>query len=315
MLTREFIETVVPLEIRGGKAMSKITGSCKLLEADLSPESRVVNREIIDIIEGLLLIHQRGPRTPKLFTNRFPGRNDGYSKTIIGAAERLWSIYEGRFFREYRVDPQFIDRNAQYITPGTREKIKGARGSWEAVSRLVFEAARNYRQWWWAEHEPENKDWLQPNITWWLFDSYNCFSVFLVCVDRPPDLLREVMSDRVWATLPAGIPELAEQILNPKWDSISFWTRVRDVVEWFDTYRRALEEADSNACYWFDGGVVLWFERYVKWLLDLTGSGGMYLKNVGVYCPTWNAWYTHAARLHNIRVGLDEVEKLVGVMS
>lgn len=312
MLTREFIETVVPLEIRGGSAMSKITGSCKLLEADLSPESRVVNREIIDIIEGLLLIHQRGSRTPKLFTNRFPGRSDGYSKTIIGAAERLWSVYEGRFFREYRVDPKFIDRNAQYITPGTRDKIKGVRGSWEAVSRLVFEAARNYRQWWWPENEPENKDWLQPNITWWLFDQYTSSSVFLACVDRGPDRLRELTADRIWAGLPDGIPELAERLRNPDWDARVFWARVRDVVEWYTVHRRPLEDRDSNACYWFDGGVAAWFGRYVQWLTDLSGANGkgLWLKNIGVGCPTWEAWYTHAARAHNIRVSLSDAETL-----
>jgi hypothetical protein len=283
--------------------MEKSMNTNKLLEADpeLTVSKKVAgpNFEIMMLIEDLLKIHQRGKDTPLLFNNRLPKSEKTVTKTMIHTADRIRAIYEGKFGREFRISPEFIDRYDSLITKETWERLSEIKGSWDAVRAAIFEAARNYRQWWWPENEPEKKDWLTRDISTWLFDNYYQTSLFLACLVRGPYPVRETAADRVYNSIPAGVRKQAEGLYQPSWDAIIFWSKIRDIVYWFEGHR----DLEGNIGYWFDGGINVWFENYLKWLDDLAGQG-LYLSHIGTDCPTWNAWCTWGARKHNFKLPL-----------
>ncbi len=284
--------------------VEKSMNSIKLIEAGpelTGKKHKVMTQEMLDLLEDIVQIHQRGKDTPLLFTNRMPKKTGKYTETLLEAAMRLRSIYEGRFARDYRVGGDFVERNSALINDNTWKTLSGMKGSWESVRKGVFEAARNYRQWFWPENEPETKDWLPRDITTWLFDSYNQTSIFLACLNRGPYPVREKAADRVYDSIPQGVRELAEDLYQPGWDAVVFWLKIKDIVGWFESNRTKLEKLDNNIGYWFDGGLVVWFKRYKSWLRELAGQG-IFMNQIGIDNPTWNAWCTWGAKKHNFRL-------------
>lgn len=284
--------------------MEKSMNSYKLLELEEKEiPSGAIRREIRELLEDLLNIHQRGKDTPLLFSNRMPKSSGKPTKTIMAAVNKIQAIYEGRFIREYRISAEFTERNNQLIDETTWKKIASMKGSWTLIREGLFEAVRNYRQWFWPEKEPESKDWLPKDLSTWLFDEYGQSSLFLATLNRGPFPVREKAADRVYDTIPGPIKDMAEELYQEGWDSLTYWRKIREIVVWYKSSRATLEGLDINTKYWLDGGVTAFFKRYSAWLRELAGNG-IFLNQIGLDCPTWNAWCTWGAKKHNFKVSV-----------
>lgn len=275
----------------------KIMSGVKLIE--LGPEEALpkvsgVDAEALDIVLELLDIKQRGGTA--LFSNRRP-KSGAVTKGLVQAARKVTAIYNGNFSQQYRIGAEFLERNSALIFDETWTAIDSARGRWEAVRLLLLRAVRNYRKWFWDEREPENKSWLTRNISDWLFDGFNSSSLFVACVVSEPYSIRETAADRVFATIPVKIQEIAEKMLYQEgWDSMKFWCKIRDIVEWYYSAKARVND-DVNLGYWLDGGVAEWFSRYVSWAKELN----LYLGQIGTGNATWNAWVLRGAKLHSFQ--------------
>jgi hypothetical protein len=276
-------------------AMEHSMNSPKLIEVGIPQTTgkKGIRPEIQAIINDILQIHQRGKETPLVFSNRLPKSGGTYTKTLLQAAQYIQSIYHGQFYRDYRVTPEFITRNN--ITEDTRTSLSGMKGSWEEVSKGIFNAAKNYRQWFWLENEPETKDWLPRDISQWLYNQYNQTSIFLACLNGKPFPLRETQADRVYNSLPNKIKQLGEDLYQNGWDSVAFWCKIRDVVDWYESHVDLIQK-EPNLRYWFENDLNLWFKKYVTWLQQLNG---LYLKQIGINNPTWTAWCIYSSKEHN----------------
>jgi hypothetical protein len=107
----------------------------------------------------------------------------------------------------------------------------------------------------------------------------------------------------VYDSIPEGVWGLAESLYQTGWDSVLFWLKIKDMVNWFEENRTKLEKLDNNIGYWFDGGLTPWFKRYVLWLRELAGQG-IFMSQIGIDCPTWNAWCTWGAKKHGFRLDI-----------
>jgi hypothetical protein len=244
------------------------------------------------ILERLMAVPQRGGTI--LFTNRLP-KNGKITQVLQKAQHKILSIYQGKFPQMYRVSPEFLDRNSLLIKAETWERLKKVKGSWEATEELLFKASRNYRKWFWPNNEPEKKDWLPQDISQWLFDEYNERSVFLACVLREPYPLKDLAADRIYSCIPSAIRKKAEAIYQPEWDPVGYWSKIRDIIDFYNRIKKA-EESEPNVRYWLTG-LKSWFGDYIDWLDELTG-GVIYYKNIGTNCSTWSAWCNFGAKEH-----------------
>jgi hypothetical protein len=264
--------------------------------------SRKLSPEIQGIVDELLALKRKGSGSPALFQNQPPEDAFHYTKAIERFGQKLSALYTGRWYRDYRVNDIFESRNHRLITSETMKAVKACRGSWSAVRDLVWAAARHYRKWWWADKEPTSKDWLPRDLSTWMYAEHNESSVFLACVLFEPDPAREEAIDKVYDSLLPEVQAAAERVLSSQWDQGAFWTRIRGVCSWYTRVKSELIRKDTNARYWFAGGVVEWFDKYVDWLVSLSGGNprALYLKQIGVGNPTWDAWCTASAQRHHI---------------
>jgi rhodanese-related sulfurtransferase len=261
--------------------------------------SRQLTPEIEDILSTLTKIHWKGKDTPLLFGNKLPSKNGGkYSKGLLAAGNLLKTLYSGTFHHDCRCNPEFMDKNQDLITDETWEKLKEVKGSWEKVEKLVLLAARNYRQWFFPENQPESKDWLTRDIKTWLYDSYNQTSLFLACIVAPPYPIRETYAERIFESLPTAVQDVGLEIYDDHWDTVVYWSKLRDIYHWYKKAKK-LGAKEPNLIYWLDGGFRGWFQRYYKWVTELT-NGGIYLANIGINCATWYAWCIYAKGKHHI---------------
>ncbi len=290
--------------------MGAVTSEVKLIDGGdtPAPAAKGLSPEIAQLFEDLIKINCRGKNTPRLFQNRLPSGPAGKpSKALITAAQKIRSIYDGRFLREYPSSQEFLKRNSHLVQlEAVKGILAGVKGDMAGTLRLVFEAARNYRQWWWQENEPEKKDWLPRDLSMWLYNAYSQQSVFLACLAGPPNPLRETAADRLYESLPVEICDAARELYQKSWGADRFWGQIKGVVDWYYGPGAEVRAQDTNAAYWFGYGLEDWFGRYVRWLKDLGGGDGrgLYLKQIGPGNATWAAWLSYGAGKHNIGVDM-----------
>lgn len=291
-------------------SMEKIMAVTKLLEggpAPNQPAARIIKPIISDTFHALLSLQIRGGETEYIFSNRLPEKNGGkYTKALLTAAEIMYQLHEGTFLGRSPLSEEFQERNRHYITDEARAAIEAAKGDMSRVSELLVRAARRYRKWFWAENEPENKDWLPRELSAWMYNRYNQTSIFLACCAKDPDPVREVVADRIFDALPEWITDAAGELLRPGVDAVSFWAKIKTVLDWYEERAQLLIAIDSNTRYWLDGGARRWFDRYKVFLKSLTKNyATLYLSHLGTGNRTWTAFCGNAAAEYSLTVDVN----------
>jgi hypothetical protein len=266
----------------------------------------LISAEIETGIRRLLETTIRVDGVPeRLFKNLLPeDRRGEWTKGLRRAALVIRWLYEGRFLSECPVDARFLSTNEQLWPEPPGSVLRRVRGDWGLVWALLSDAVERYCQWFDAAYLPESKTWLPRDLAAWLYDPRKQTSIFLACSQRSPYPLRERWTDRVWDQVPLAIRDIAQRELYlADWDELRFWCRIRDTVRWFETFSKQIMMADAAGRYWFDGGLVPWFARYVAWLSGL-GGRGVHLSQIGPGNPTWAAWCVHGQGLHGFALDL-----------
>lgn len=301
IIRESFLEMldVERLDEKEVEKLEKILKPAKLISVAPVAAKKEIDPEIEKILVRLLAMRQHGKESPLIFTNRLPKEGGKYTKTLKQAAKKIKTIYDGTFLDQYVVGTDFRKRNEHYLTKEVYQKINASKGSWKKVEELLIKAAKNYRFWFWEQYEPETKEWLPRDISNWLFDRYSMSSVFMCCVFGRPDLVRELMADRIYASLPVKVRESAEKIYKEEWDSVAFWKKIKGVLSWYEENSQRLVKKDANYRYWFDGGASAWFVRYVQWLQEFDG---LYFNQIGVGNATWAAWCASGAKKYGFKI-------------
>ena len=298
-----------PAVLKSAK-MEEFMAVTKLLEggpAPNQPAARIIKPIISDTFHALLSLQIRGGETEYIFTNRLPEKNGGkYTKALLTAAEIMYQLHEGTFLGRSPLSEEFQERNRHYITDEARAAIEAAKGDMSRVSELLVRAARRYRKWFWAENEPENKDWLPRELSAWMYNRYGQTSIFLACCAKDPDPVREVVADRIFDALPEWITDAAGELLRPGVDAVSFWAKIKTVLDWYEDRAQLLIAIDSNTRYWLDGGARRWFDRYKVFLKSLTKNyATLYLSHLGTGNRTWTAFCGNAAAEYSLTVDVN----------
>lgn len=264
---------------------------------------RCLNKNVRAIINELARLETR--KGERLFHNKMPQDDYTYTKSIGNFQSKLLSIYEGRFFCEYPIEPLFERKNSSHNLPLAKEMVRACRGSWSNIQRQIINSARNYSSWFDLSKEPENKDWLPKDFSSWLYSERNKGSLFLASITGKAFPLRELSAEKVFESVPDRVREVMGELKKDEWDGLAFWSRVKSIVRWYLRYYDDLIEEDSNCGYFLDGGLVDWLLVYKKWLMGLVGSEkGIYLSHLGTGNNTWKAFLNWASREYNITTTL-----------
>lgn len=277
----------------------------------LPPSNKPISEPVQRILEKLQQLRHdpANPKSPKLFKFKMAHEHGGkWTKQLYAVEKNLLDIYAGKVHFHEWAPPEFMEAhksNKHLINEQTREKLNAAKGSWEAVEKLVLDAAANFRLWFDPQYEPQGKDWLEGyNLQTWMRGEYKPGSLFLACINRPPYRIQETFADNVYESLPEEVAEIASEFKKPGWDNFKYWCAVKSVVNWYRANAVEIVKNDTNAQYWFDGGVGKWFGRYVRYLDELGNVAG---HQVGTGNNTWRSFVRRAGQTHDLRYDLTEL--------
>lgn len=263
-----------------------------------------LNKNIEVIVNDLLSIEK--PDGTKLFRDTKPKDSYTYTQGIKTFAEKLYSIYEGRFNCRYFMEQSFIKKNNSIDFDKAKKAITSCKDDWGKIRELLLKAANNYISWFDNDCFPENKDWLRKNLTSWLYDPIMKGSLFLVCIDGPAYPLREVSAETIYNSINPRIRTMFVKYYQESWDGFNFWIKVKSLEKYYNKHAQSLMNKDSNCAYWLDRGKVEWLYEYLQYINLLTDNKP-YPKNFGTNCPTFVAWLNQIKKDHEISIDLPKI--------
>ena len=222
-----------------------------------------------------------------LFKNEQPQDEWHYTKGLQLFQMQLLSLYEGRFNTDYmmKIEKWFIDKYSYYISANNKKTIRACKGSWIKIKEIILKSANNYISWFASISEVTDKTKLPRTLQEWIFSPHNQTSMFYICVDKAPTVLREASTEKLYNKIPFAMR--AQKLMNPNWDGMSFWKKIYSLHKWYVVNHNELLEKDSNCVYWLESEKTF-IDSWFAWIETVIGIPS--INNLGTNNKTWD-WY------------------------
>lgn len=243
----------------------------------------------------------------KIFTqHKIPSTNN-YTEVFANFHSALYSIYYGKFFTDYplsALNATFLNQYKYYLNAEKiKEKLAACAGSWGKVKEFVLNCAETYSNWFAIDSEITNKKYLATSVSAWIYDRYGMKSWFYVSMLEAPTTKREANAEKLYNSFTTKTRNTMLSLYNKNWDGYSYWYKVKNLVEWYETYAEKLCEKDSNCMYWLGGGLNKFLIGYKEWLLLFTNNKPC-ATNIGKDCNTWSTYIACKKKEHNIEIDI-----------
>ncbi len=297
-------DPIVRKEMEEGMPIDSLITGKPIAKTTERKQQHKLNPNTKEVISALLEIEKYDGS--KLFRDKFPEDDYEYTQGLKHFEEKLLSIYNGEFNKDYciNISPNFIKQNKDHDIKEAKEIVRGCKGSWSKIKELFIKAAKNYASWFEIGNQPESKDWLKGrcNLNPWLYDDRMNGSLFLACLDGPAFPMREVSAEKVFHSIPPEVRIIFKEFVDERTDGFAFWNRIKSLVSWYKKYANDLMEEDSNCTYWLDCGIEKWLYEYKSFLKSFIDH--VYISHLGTNCPTWSAYLLNARKEHEIKAFL-----------
>ena len=203
------------------------------------------------------------------------------SKAWSRNAGFLMEIYEGRFLSK-----PFDTSRKDYDYQGSFDKIRAAKGSWQAVRSLVVQALDNIELAKDFSYMPFNKKFVE-SITFSTFFEHrerDCFSPgvhsnFVNFVNPPlkkSDYSNDSRAEKLKASCVSffgkGAAAVCSEHFSARSDRLRFWEDMAEWKEWLSAFKAAYPEIYSEFAINCAGGSP--FEDYWNWLAKKLANSG-----------------------------------------
>jgi len=294
-------DPIVRIEMEDKPDMNSILDDKPIASKKDHKQAHKLNPNINKIIDSLLSIKNNDS---KLFRDKSPIDDHTYTQGLKHFSEKVFAIYEGKFFAQYHIDDSFYRRNEDHDLDKAKKTIQSCKGNWNTINEVLMKAAKNYATWFDPSNNPSNKEWLPKNIDGWIFTAHNNHALFLACIDCPAFPIRENSAEHVYNSVDARVSKVFEDLLKEEWDGFTFWTKIKSVEMWYKKYANKIMNEDTSANYWLDDGIAKWCQGYKEFITKLAGEKGIYEKHLGTGCPSWSAFLREAKEAHGIEAFL-----------
>lgn len=262
--------------------------------------SRPYNENVYNIFIKLLDIKENDKF---LFTrHEIPTSKYNYTNTFKTFQDILYTLYEGRFLTAYSLNnlaEWFKIKYSYYLENKVIEnKIRECKGSWKKIEELFLLAAKNYSLWFNKNIEIQNKDKLPRSIINWIYFSNEQISMFYVCLIKSPTIMREANAEKIFNSISEKYRNIFIDLYKNSYDGFVFWSKIKNIINWYKKNKKVFIEKDSNCLYWFQS-LEYFLLDYKKWLLEFTDKK-IYIKNIGINNATWNCYINEKCKKHGI---------------
>lgn len=247
-----------------------------LEESDLKIEKKKYSKEAEMI--AIRIIKKYGT----IFSHRIPEQNKQPTKTFQDICIKIQDIYNGNFnSRYYPLSDKFLS-SKQFDISDYKEKLKEVKGDWDKVRKLLLNAVKNFELMFEENRMPFKKDYLQTNLSLWLYDSYGVKgegqSQFIQSLNEPElqgKQLSENKADRIYDELSGKAQDGGNELVNiaPKGiSSGTFWENIQKIVYWAEL----AFQFEQSIGYWLDSPSDI-LHKFAEFCKD---------KNIDVNCQT-----------------------------
>ena len=256
-------------------------------------------------IESISIVNKALDKYSCYFHNKIPSPNTIPTKSYLDCLKKVTDMYKGCFTnpRLYPMSEKF-NNNKQFKIENWREKVNEVKGDWSKVKKLVFTSLENFNLMHIDAYVPFSKEYLETDLSDWLYDRWGQQSQFVQGIETPWKILTmlgEEKADRIFNRLPSKAKDAGNEFfdMNPSMGSVALWQSIENMALW----ARSIFAYDYGIRYWVSnyGEVPLKFAQYCKEHDIKVNSTTLDMHKAVLTNGPWRWFIEEAFQKHGIR--------------